>query len=159
MSENSKTQLIAEPGKQEVILIRTFDAPREKVFAAHTDPKLLAQWWGPGFLTNTMEKFEAKPGGQWRVIQKDPQGNEFAFHGVYHEVISPELIVRTFEYEGVPHHVMLETVTFEEVNGKTKLTTQSVFQSVADRDGMVNAGMRSSADEVMDRLAAVLAKI
>src|SRR5260221_109401 len=104
MSENSKTQLIAEPGKLEVKLIRTFDAPREKVFAAHTDPKLLTQWWGPGFLTNTIEKFEAKPGGQWRVIQKDPQGNEFAFHGVYHEVVSPELIVRTFEYEGMPHH-------------------------------------------------------
>jgi len=100
---------------------------------------------------------DLRPGGRWRYVQRDPQGNEHAFHGVYHDIAAPERLVFTFEYEGVPGHVVLETLTLEELDGKTRLTDQSVFQSVADRDGMVQSGMESGATEMMDRLEELLA--
>lgn len=102
---------------------------------------------------------EVKPGGTWRFVQRDAAGNVFAFHGVYHDVTAPERCVQTFEFEGVPGHAALETSTFEEFDGKTKLTQQSVFQSVADRDGMVQSRMEEGASESMDRLAELLAEL
>jgi uncharacterized protein YndB with AHSA1/START domain len=149
----SGIDLIAEPGIQEVVFTRVFDAPRERVFRAYTDPKLIVQWWGPRSVTTTIDKMDARPGGQWRYLHQDVDGHEYAFHGVYHDVIAPERIVQTFEFEGVPGHVSLDTVTFEERDGKTTMRGNSVFQSVADRDGMVNAGMSSGLAESMDRLA------
>ena len=102
---------------------------------------------------------EVKPGGQWRFIQRDAAGNEYAFHGVYHEVRSPERIVDTFELEGMPGHVSLETCTLEEIGGKTKMTGRSVYQTVEDRDGMLKSGMEEGVFETMDRLAELLAKL
>ena len=154
-----KTEYLIEPGKQEMVVTRVFDAPKDLVFKACTDPKLIAKWWGPRRLTTTIDKMEVKPGGTWRFVQRDAAGNVFAFHGVYHDVTAPERCVQTFEFEGVPGHVALETSTFEEFDGKTKLTQQSVFQSVADRDGMVQSGMEEGASESMDRLADLLAEL
>jgi len=153
----SKVAYEIEPGKQEIVMTRTFDAPRELVFKTMMDPKLIPQWWGPSYLTTTVDEMEVRPGGKWRYVQRDPEGHEHAFHGVYHDITAPERFVCTFEYEGVPGHVLLETVTLEEVDGKTKMTDQSVFQSVADRDGMVQSGMESGATEMMDRLEELLA--
>jgi uncharacterized protein YndB with AHSA1/START domain len=99
---------------------------------------------------------EVRPGGQWRYISRDAGGDEYAFHGVYHEILSPERLVYTFEFEGMPGHVLLETITLEEHDGKTTLIDQSVFQSVADRDGMVQSGMESGASESLDRLDELL---
>lgn len=144
--------LIAEPGKQEIVITRVFDAPRELVFKASTDPKLISQWWGPRGFTTTVDKMDVRPGGIWRYVHRAPDGNEYAFHGVYHEIVPPERLVYTFEFEGMPGHVLLETVTFEELDGKTKMTDQSVFQTVEDRDGMLNSGMEEGAAESMDRL-------
>ncbi len=152
----SKTVLIAEPGQPEIVLIRVFEAPRELVFQAQVDPELIPLWWGPASLTTTVEKLEARPGGQWRFVQRDPEGNEYAFHGVFHTVQPPERLVFTFEYEGTPGHVLLETLTFEEQDGLTKMTDQSVFQSVADRDGMLSAGMAGGANESVERLSKLL---
>lgn len=154
----NKLNIIAEPGKQEVIITRTFDAPRDLVFKAFTDPELVSKWWGPRSVTTIVDKLEVKPGGVWRYVHREPDGSEYAFHGVYHEVTQSERLVYTFEYEGMPGHVLLETVTFEEYDGKTKLIDQSVFQSVADRDGMVQSGMESGAGESMDRLAELVEK-
>jgi uncharacterized protein YndB with AHSA1/START domain len=126
----TKMNLIAEPGKQEIIMTRVFDAPRELVFKAHTDPNLVPQWWGPRRLTTTVDRMEAKMGGIWRFVQHDADSNEYAFHDVFHEVASPERLVQTFEFEGMPGHVLLETMTLEEFEGRTKLTARSVFQSV-----------------------------
>ena len=145
-----------EPGKQEIVMTGTFDAPLELVFKTITDPDLIPQWWGPSYLTTTVEEMDVRPGGKWRYVQRDPDGNVHAFHGVYHD-IRPERQVFTFEYEGTPGHVLLETLTLEDVDGKTKLIDQSVFQSVADRDGMVQSGMESGATEMMDRLGELLA--
>jgi uncharacterized protein YndB with AHSA1/START domain len=155
----AKTEYQIEPGKQEIRVTRVFDAPRDLVFKACTDPNLLARWWGPRRYTTTVDKMEVKPGGMWRFVQKDPAGNEFAFRGVYHEVTAPRRTVQTFEFEGVPGHVLLDTATFEDFDGKTKLTQQSVFQSVEDRDGMVQSGMEEGSTESMDRLAELLAEL
>ncbi len=152
------TTLVAEPGRQEIVLRRVLDAPRELVFKTMTDPSLIPNWWGPKGLTTVVEKMDVRPGGAWRFVQRDPDGNEFAFNGVYHEVLPPERLVYTFEFEGVPGHVLLETVTFEELDGKTRLTDRSVFQTVEDRDAMVQSGMESGAKEAMDRLAELLAR-
>src|SRR6266498_2296996 len=158
----NKTVITAEPGKQELFITREFDAPRELVFKAFTDPALYVQWFGPRYLTTTLDIFEPKSGGRWRAIQKDKDGNEFGFHGVNHEVLAPERIISTFEFEGLPEagHVVLETTKFEPLpGGRTRLTSQSVFQSVEDRDGMLRSGMESGAAESYERLDEVLAKL
>ena len=155
---NAKTELKAEPGKMEVVITRVFDAPRELVFRTYTDPKLIPQWWGPRVLTTTVDGMDVRPGGTWRFVQRDREGNEYAFHGVYHH-LSPERLVQTFEYEGTPGHVLLETVTLEKQGNKTKMTDQSVFQSVKDRDGMLKAGMEKGAAETTERFAELLAKL
>jgi uncharacterized protein YndB with AHSA1/START domain len=153
----TKTEFVIEPGKQEIVMKRVFDAPRELVFKAYTDPKLIEQWWGPRRYSTIVDKLEARPGGIWRFINRASDGTEYGFHGVIHEVVAPERIVQTFEFEGVPGHVALETATFEDLGGRTRVTAHSVFQSVEDRDGMVQSGMEEGAAETMDRLAELLA--
>lgn len=162
MTKNNRTKITAEPGKQEIVIERAFDAPRELVFKAFTDPKLYVQWLGPRRLSMTLETFVPRNGGSWRYIHTDTDGHEYAFHGVYHEVLSPERIINTFEFEGLPEkgHVVLETARFEELpGGKTKLTMQSVFQSVADRDGMLQSGMEEGVNDSYERLDELLEKI
>ena len=162
MSSKNKTTITAEPGKQELFIIREFDAPRELVFRAYTDPEIYAQWLGPKDLTTTFEVFEPVNGGKYRFIQKDKDGHEFSFHGVTHEVLAPERIIGTFEFDGLPEagHVVLETTRFEAIAGdRTRVTSQSVFQSVADRDGMLQSGMEVGANEGYERLDELLAKM
>jgi uncharacterized protein YndB with AHSA1/START domain len=154
----NKTQFAADPGKNGSVITRTFNAPRELVWKALTDPKLMSQWWGPRVPTNLVEKMDVRPGGIWRVIQRDVEGNEYAFHGVYHDVTPPERLIYTFEFEGEPGHVLLETVTLEEENGRTKVTDLAVFQTVEDRDIALQSGMEEGAMESMDRLAELVEK-
>jgi len=141
------------------LITREFDAPRELVFKAFTDPKLYTQWLGPRKYAMNLEKFEPRSGGMWRYTHKDKDGNEFGFHGVYHEVLAPERMIDTFEFEGLPEkgHVSLETAKFVELpGGRTRVTMQSVFQSVADRDGMMQSGMEQGINESFDRLDELL---
>ena len=162
MSAKHKTTITAEPGKQELFITREFDAPRELVFKAHTDPDLYIRWMGPRDLTTTLETFEPVSGGRWRFIQKDKDGNEFGFHGVNHDVTVPERIIGTFEFEGLPEsgHVILETTKFETLpGGRTRVTTQSVYQSVQDRDGMIAAGMEGGVVDGFERLDEILEKM
>jgi uncharacterized protein YndB with AHSA1/START domain len=161
MAKN-ETKIRAQPGKQEIIIEREFDAPRELVFRAFTDPELYVQWLGPRGLTMTLDRFEPRDGGSWRYIHKDASGNEYAFHGINHEVLQPERIIGTFEFEGLPEkgHVVLETARFEALpNNRTKLVSQSVFQSVADRDGMLQSGMEGGVNDSYDRLDELLEKM
>ena len=162
MVSKNKTIITADPVKHELFITREFDAPRELVFKAHTDPDIYARWLGPRDLTTVLETFEPVSGGRWRFIQKDKDGNEFGFHGVNHDVTAPERIIGTFEFEGLPEsgHVILETTKFESLpGGRTRVTTQSVYQSVQDRDGMVASGMESGVvagheqlDEILEEL-------
>jgi uncharacterized protein YndB with AHSA1/START domain len=158
-STMAKTEYVIEPGKQELTITREFDAPRALVFKAFTDPKLVAQWFGPRKYKTTVDKMDARPGGLWRMVQRDENGNEHGFHGVHHDVVAPERIVATFEYEGVPGHVLLQTVVFEALGEKTRMAEQLVFQSVADRDGMVASGMAEGSDESMEQVDELLEKM
>ncbi len=100
MAKN-ETKITSVPGKQEIIIEREFDASRELVFKACTDPQLIPQWWGPRYLSTEVDKMDVRPGGEWRFINRDAEGKAYAFHGVYHEVLAPERIIDTFEFEGL----------------------------------------------------------
>ncbi|MFN8434039.1 MAG: SRPBCC family protein [Anaerolineales bacterium] len=159
MPSKNKTTVKAEPGKQELYIIREFDAPRELVFRAHTDPALFVKWIGPHGYEMILKEFEPVNGGRYRYIHKDPQGNEYGFHGCFHE-ISMERLTQTFEFEGYAGHVSLETATLEELPGnRTRVTIHSVYQSVVDRDGMVQNGMETGVREGYERLDDTLKEI
>ncbi len=145
-------QITAEPGTPQIMITSEHDAPRELLFRAYTDPKLLVQWLGPRRLTMTVDYLYARNGGRWRYVHWDADGSEYAFHGVYHGTPSPDRIAYTFEFEGMPGHVCLETVTFEEHDGKTLLRQNTVCQSVEDRDGMLQSGMAAGVSDSIERL-------
>jgi uncharacterized protein YndB with AHSA1/START domain len=157
----NKTTITAEPGIPQITITREFDAPRELVFRAHTDPQLLVQWLGPRDLTLTIDRYEVRDGGTWRYVHTDAQGHEYGFHGVFHGTPSPDAIVQTFEFEGVPGHVNLYTITLEqqEGGGRTLMRTVSSFQSVEDRDGMVASDMERGVRDSADRLEELLARL
>src|SRR3989454_3989665 len=117
----AKTDYVIEPGKQEIIITRDFDAPRELVFKAFTDPKLVSQWFGPREYSTTVDKMEARPGGLWRFVQQNEKGDEFAFHRVHHHVVAPGRVIATFEFEGVPGPGLLQTGNFQTLGQKTRL--------------------------------------
>jgi uncharacterized protein YndB with AHSA1/START domain len=158
----NKTVLKVEPGKQELFIYREFDAPRDLVFRTFTDPKLLAQWMNPCNMTLHIDQYEAVDGGAYHFTHTDPTGGKHLFRGVMHEVNAPERLIRTFEYLNLPErgHVVLETLRLEALPGnRTRLSIQSVFQSVADRDGMVAAGMDSGVTESHQLLDDLLEKL
>ena len=155
----SKTQITAAPGMPQVIVSREFDAPRELVFRTYTEPELLAQWWGPRDLKTTIDRHEARDGGRWRYVHTDAQGNTHGFHGVFHGAPSPEAIVQTFEFEGAPGHVKLDTTTLQQRGNATLVRTVSAFQSVADRDAMVASGMERGVRDSDNRLEDLLTSL
>lgn len=161
MSAKNKTTITAEPGKQELFITREFDAPCELVYRAHTDPELFVQWLGPRGYEMVLDIFEPYSGGRWRYVHKDKAGNEFGFHGVFHEV-SPERLIQTFEFEGMPEsgHVILETMKLESLPGdRTRIHIQSVYQSVEDRDGMIQAGMETGMNQGYEKLDEILQQL
>jgi uncharacterized protein YndB with AHSA1/START domain len=151
-----KLKVVAEPGMHSILMTRDFDAPRELVFKAFTDPALVVRWWGLRASTTIVDKMDVRMGGIWRYVQRYENGSEEAFRGVYHQVSAPERLVYTFEYEGMPGHILLETITLEERDGKTTVIDSSVFQSVEDRDGMLQSGMETGANESWDQLEELL---
>jgi len=155
----TEMHVTAEPGVPQVLTSREFDAPRELVYRAFTEPDLLAQWLGPRKYTMKIDRFDLRDGGTWRYVHSDDAGNAFGFHGVFHGEASIDGIVQTFEFEGAPGHVSMDTVTFEQTGGKTTVRTNTVFQSVEARDAMVESGMASGMSEGYDRLQDLLAKL
>jgi len=159
MSTKNETKVTAEAGKQELFIVREFDAPRELVFEAFTQPELMVKWIGPKEMKMTIDYYEPKSGGKYRYIHTDAKGNNYAFNGVIHEITAPERAIQTFEFEGMPArgHVSMDTAQFETLPGnRTRLTIQSVFRSVADRDGMVAAGMERGISEGFEKLDQLL---
>ena len=138
----------------EIVMTRVFDAPRKLVWEAYTDPKHIPHWWGPREDTTVVDKMDVRPGGVWRFIIRDSNGNELAFSGVYREVTPPSRLVSTFEVEG--RHVSVDTLTLVEHRGKTRMTVHGPFQSREDRDGMIDSGMEAGFAETLDRLAELL---
>ena len=152
----AKLNVVAEPGTHQIVMTRDFDAPRELVYKVFTDPALVPQWWGPDSTTTLVDQMDVRFGGVWRYVQRDPEGNEFAFRGVYHDVAAPERIAYTIEFEPAAGHVGLETITFEEHDGKTRMIDSGIFQSVEDRDNFVQSGMEGGANETWDRFDIIL---
>ncbi|MGZ3583604.1 MAG: SRPBCC family protein [Ktedonobacterales bacterium] len=159
MATTTKTQITAEPGMPKILITREFAAPRELVYRAYTDPELLVQWLGPRRLTMAIDRFDVRDGGTWRYTHRDADGNVYGFHGVFHGMPSPDGIVQTFEFEGAPGHVSLESVNFEERDGKTLVHQDAVFQSVEDRDAAIESGMETGINEGMERLDELLARL
>jgi uncharacterized protein YndB with AHSA1/START domain len=156
----AETKIIVPPNSHSLEVTREFGYPREMVFKAFTDPKAIPQWWGPEKYETTVEKMDAKAGGSWRFVQRDPDdGSVHSFRGVYHEVMAPERLIYTFEYEPMPGHVLLETILLEDLGGRTLVRDMAVFQTIEDRDGMVDAGMETGARESMERLEKLLASM
>ncbi|MCI0415876.1 SRPBCC family protein [bacterium] len=138
---------------------RIFDAPRQLVWKLWTDPDLIPQWWGPKKYKTTVEKMDFRPGGVWRFIQQEPNGNEYAFSGEYREIVPPERLVYTFNFEPIgPGHELIEVVTFEEINGKTKMTNKAIYKTIEDLEGMLRSGMEEGAMETMARFDELLRK-
>ncbi|HEY4324296.1 MAG TPA: SRPBCC family protein [Mucilaginibacter sp.] len=157
----NQTKIIADKGVQELFIIREFNAPRELVFKAFTDPDLLLQWLGPCDMTMEIDYLDNRTGGSYRFIHRSANGQAFGFNGAIHEINEPERMIRTFEFEGLPErgHVVLETATFDALpDNRTKLTIQSVFRSIADRDGMVASGMEYGVNDSHNKLDELLEK-
>jgi uncharacterized protein YndB with AHSA1/START domain len=149
---------VTTPSDREIVSERVFDAPRDRVFAAYTDPELIPRWWGPRRMTTTVDEMDFRPGGAWRFIAREPDGREQGFCGVYREIAPPERIVQTFEWEGMPGHVIVETATFEDLGERTRVTTTSLFHTTEERDGMLASGMEGGLTESHERLAELLAE-
>jgi uncharacterized protein YndB with AHSA1/START domain len=143
---------LSTPSDREIRMTREFDAPRDLVFEAHTSCEHLKNWWGPRKYGIASCEVDFRPGGKWRVVHRGPEGSEDEFYGEYRDIVRPEKIVWTFEWGGMPGHVSVETLTLEERDGKTTLTATSVYDSVEDRDGMLQTGMETGAAETWDRL-------
>jgi len=149
--------LTAETGIPQVVMTREFDAPRELLFRAYTEPELIERWLGPRRLTTTVERLDVRHGGEWRFLHRDDEG-EYAFRGVFHGTPSVEDgLVQTWEYEGAPGHVHLEVATFEDRDGGSRLVLNAVYPSVESRDAAFAAGMESGARESLDRLDELVA--
>lgn len=158
MSETSKTTLTM-PTDRELVFTRVFDAPREVVFGAWTDPKQIARWWGPRGFTTTSLDMDVRPGGAWRLVMRGPDGKEYNNRIEYREVVRPERLVYKHAGQDGEHQVRFDvTVTFEELRGKTRLTMRMLFASAGERDGVVKKyGADKGAVQTLERLGEHLA--
>jgi uncharacterized protein YndB with AHSA1/START domain len=157
----NKTVVTAEPGKQELFITREFDAPRELVFKAHTDPELYVQWVGPHGMTMEIDKWEPHDGGSYKFTH-ERDGHKYAFFGVNHEIHAPDRIIGTFEFDGLPErgHVILGKTLFEELpEGRSRVVHQSVFMSSADRNGMIQSGMERGVNDGYEKLDNLLTRL
>jgi uncharacterized protein YndB with AHSA1/START domain len=146
------------PAEREIHVERIFDAPRDRVFAAYTDPELIPQWWGPRRTTTIVEEMDPRTGGAWRFLMRDSDGSEIVFRGVYREVTAPERIVQTFEWDGMPGYVSVDSAAFEDLGDRTRIVTTSIFYTPEERDGMIESGMETGMNETYDRLDELLAR-
>jgi len=152
MGNGSGTLTVTTPTDREIVFTRTFDAPRDLVFEAHTSCEHMSRWWGPRRYEISSCDIDFRPGGSWRIVQQGSDGQEFGFHGEFREIERPERIVWTLEFEGAPGHVSVQTLTLEEEGGVTTLTAVAAFDTVEERDVTLESGMSEGAAETYDRL-------
>ena len=151
------TTINTPAGTPFVEVTREFDATPAQLFTVMTSKELLAEWLGPRNLEAIIEEYDVRPGGKYRYIHRDANG-EYAFRGVFHTVEQDKLVIQTFEWEGAPGEVCLEKMTLEPTENGVRLHQQSVFPSVEARDQSVEHGMEYGINDSMDRLAELLAK-
>ena len=149
---------ITTPTDREIRVERIFNAPRDRVWRAFTEPELVAQWWGRGNKMD-IERMEVERGGHWRFVESSSDGVH-GFEGRYREVSPPDRLVYTFEWDGMPGYVIVETVIFEDLgDGRTKIVNTSLFFTTEERDGMLNSGMTDGMNESYAALDRLLAKL
>ena len=156
--QQARKAVVTTPADREIRAERVFDAPRDQVWAAYTDPALIPEWWGPHGTTTVVDKMEVEAGGSWRFVIKSSDGSETGFRGTFREVTPPERIVQTFEWEGMPGHVSVDTATFEDLGDQTKVVSTSIFHTTEERDGMLGSGMEGGMNETYERLDELLAR-
>ena len=157
MNTEQRTATVTTPSDREILIERIFDAPRDLVFATITDPELVGEWYGPHDAKTTVEVMEPRTGGLWRYHSEDCDGNKTSFRGVYREVTPPEQFVQTWEWEGMPGYICLETQRFEELGEQTKLVSTTIFFTTEERDGLLNSGMERGMNEAFERFDTLLA--
>ena len=143
---------VTTPSDTTIQMTRVFDAPRDLVFEAHSSAEHMSNWWGPRKYEVISAEYDFRPGGKWRIVHRGPDGDEHGFRGEFKEIVPPERIVWTFEYEGAPGQIAVETMTLEEKDGKTTLTAVSDAGSKEGRDAVMESGMEAGAAETYDRL-------
>ncbi len=154
--QRSSSLTLTTPSDREIVMIRTFQAPRALVFEAHSKPELMQRWWGPRRYELPVAEMDFRPGGAYHFVQRGADGQEFGFRGKFLEIVPPERITWTFEFEGMPGHISIERLTLDEQDGTTTLTSAAVFDSKEDRDGMLASGCEEGAAESYDRLDELL---
>jgi uncharacterized protein YndB with AHSA1/START domain len=156
LKERSATATVTLPSDREIRIERIFEAPRSRVWRAFTDPEWLSQWWGRGNKL-VVERLEVERGGHWRFVEHSAEGVH-GFEGRYREVTPEERIVQTFEWDGMPGHVVVETAILEDLgDGRTKVINISLFHTTEERDGMLQSGMEQGLNQsyaALDRLLA-----
>ena len=153
-----ETEITVDDRLPAVHITREFDAPPAKVFRAHTDADLVAQWLGPRGYEMKVDHYDCRTGGSYRYVHVNPDGAEFGFHGSFHEVRPSELIVQTFTFEGDPDSVALERLVLEDLgNGRTRLVATSLVDSFEARDAFISSGMEDGIRQSYERLDEVLA--
>ena len=157
-TSDARKATVTKTGDREVRIERVFDAPRDHVWRAFTDPALMAQWWGRGNKL-VIEKMEVERGGHWRFVEHAPEGKE-GFEGRFREVTPQERLVQTFEWDGMPGHVVVDSAEFKDLgDGRTRVETTSRFDTAEDRDGMLEQGMEDGLNQSYEALDRVLATI
>lgn len=156
--EATRKAVVTTPTDLEILSERIFDAPRERVFAAWTDAELIPKWWGLRSTETIVDQLDLRVGGAWRFVERMEDGTEIGFRGSYREVVPPERLVYSFEWEGMPGHVSVDILTFEDLDGRTKLTARTLFHTVEDRDGMIESGMEKGMNETFDQLDELLGR-
>jgi uncharacterized protein YndB with AHSA1/START domain len=153
MTKADTTTTVTMPSDLEIVITRSFNAPRRVVFEAWTKPEHVRQWYGLKFLTMAVCEIDLRVGGRWRYVLRAPDGGEHGFTGEYKEVTPPERLVYSESYEALPPgHDYLITSTFDEQNNKTTLTSRMLYKTKEDRDGHVASGMEPGMRETLDRL-------
>lgn len=157
MTTHNPVTLTAQPGLPFIDIEREFDAPIADVYRAHSEPELVKQWLGPRGLEMDMKEYDFRSGGSYSYIHRDESG-EYGFKGIFHDVVPQERVTQTFEFDGWPGHVSLETATFEDLDGRTRVRIHAVYQTLEDRDGMLQSGMEGGLTEGFERLDELLAE-
>ena len=159
MIANANRHTLTTPTDRTIRVEREFDAPRDRVWRAYTEPALLAQWWGRGNHIE-VERMEVERGGHWRFVEHAPDGEKHGFEGRYREITPKDRIVQTFEWDGMPGHTVLETAEFFDAGaGRTRIVLTSLFFTPEERDGMLHSGMEGGMTESFAALDALLAEI
>jgi len=152
--------ITAPEGVPFIDIEREFDAPVAAVFRAHAEPDLIKQWLGPNGYEMDIERYDFTSGGGYRYVHRNPEGQEFAFNGVFHVVRENDFAIQTFEFDGFPDVVSIESLTFQDLgNGRTRLRAHAVYPSLEARDGMVASNMEVGVTEGYERLDKVAASL